>query len=533
MVARNPLTRGKWTGKTFRATVLNDIWPEVMFFTLVATMVSLVSGKTRHSLSISNQMLTVLGIVLGLVVSFRTSSAYDRYWEGRKLWTSINLASRNIASLIWIHVPTDREDTSTIQEAGEIVEHHPRLEAIIEKKSMINLVQAFSVAVKHMLRGEPGIYYEDLYPLVCFLPRYSTLQPEEQTEADLLPLWDGNPISEMPFKAEMSEKSDEPLRRPTLATITSTEPHEMEEGKADANSTWTNSFSRKNRRKHTFDPESVLPNVLTDRPLAPARNPPKETIYDYLPILLIFKPLLSFIKHIKAKLHPADDNPGLDDCRTAFGRRKNREATDSNVPLEITLFLSSYLAWLLKKGLLQPPIQSALVANIASLHDTMANLDRVRTSPIPFAYQAHLRMSMWLYLFFLPFQIYAQYKYLTIPATAFASFLLLGFLEIGQEIENPFGYDLNDLDLDHFCLIMERELHEITAHPAPDPEAYIYSYWNQPFAPADRRSAKDMLADVDHEYHGPETGVISIRRTLLRSWKEVQAHTIDRHRFKR
>lgn len=61
------------------------------------------------------------------------------------------------------------------------------------------------------------------------------------------------------------------------------------------------------------------------------------------------------------------------------------------------------------------------------------------------------------------FQIYAKFDYLTIPGTAFATFLLVGFLEIGQEIENPFNYDLNDLDLDGFCLSIQRELHEITA----------------------------------------------------------------------
>ena len=29
--------------------------------------------------------------------------------------------------------------------------------------------------------------------------------------------------------------------------------------------------------------------------------------------------------------------------------------------------------------------------------------------------------------------------------------------------ENPFNYDLNDLDLDGFCLTLQRDLHEITA----------------------------------------------------------------------
>ena len=36
MVAANPLFRGTWTLKKFSATVINDIWPEVAFFSLVA-----------------------------------------------------------------------------------------------------------------------------------------------------------------------------------------------------------------------------------------------------------------------------------------------------------------------------------------------------------------------------------------------------------------------------------------------------------------------------------------------------------------
>jgi predicted membrane chloride channel (bestrophin family) len=54
-------------------------------------------------------------------------------------------------------------------------------------------------------------------------------------------------------------------------------------------------------------------------------------------------------------------------------------------------------------------------------------------------------MSLWMFLLFLPFQVVTPMGWVTIPGTAFASFLLLGFLEIGQEIENPFDYEMNDL----------------------------------------------------------------------------------------
>jgi putative membrane protein len=37
MVAENPLFQGSLSWKKLQATVINDIWPEVLFFTLVAT----------------------------------------------------------------------------------------------------------------------------------------------------------------------------------------------------------------------------------------------------------------------------------------------------------------------------------------------------------------------------------------------------------------------------------------------------------------------------------------------------------------
>jgi len=41
-------------------------------------VVALVDKFTNVKLAFNNQLLTVLGVVLGLVISFRTSSAYER-----------------------------------------------------------------------------------------------------------------------------------------------------------------------------------------------------------------------------------------------------------------------------------------------------------------------------------------------------------------------------------------------------------------------------------------------------------------------
>ncbi|KAF9038437.1 Bestrophin, RFP-TM, chloride channel-domain-containing protein [Panaeolus papilionaceus] len=536
MVASNPLFVGRWTWKKFGATVIDDIWPEVSFFTLVATMVALVSKKTSVNLGVSNQLLTVLGIVLGLVISFRTSSAYERYQDGRKLWSNIIVNSKNLAQLIWIHVPNERKSIE-----GE--EPWTKMDVIIEKKTMVNLVQAFSVSVKHLLRGESGVYYEDLYPLLSFLPRYANDPINDQhSSADRLPLWYlrdeenhlRNPAPPTPIvqsTSNLTQCKTHPARDNTLVEGKIVQAPDIMERlpELEIQQEFDSSSSRPFTtpivipvRPDKFDPVGALPTIECDRPLLPARNPPDISVMDYFPILRLFR----FIyRTIFCRKNAAKDR-----------RRRRRKAyahiVESHVPMEICMVLLNYSAFLVQDTLIRDPIVAAMTDNILSMQDTVCNLERICNTPLPFAYQAHLRMSLWLYLVLLPFQMYSFFGYITIPATAFTAFLLVGFLEIGQEIENPFNYDLNDLDLDGFCLSIQRDLQEITTFTSPLPRKFLYSKLNQPFAPGDRRSA-DELKKAGDEYsnsstYSPTQGVSSINRTLVSSWRQTDMMTRQR-----
>ncbi|KAL0578360.1 hypothetical protein V5O48_003638 [Marasmius crinis-equi] len=509
MVASNPLFRGGMSVKRkFAATVINDIWVEMIFFTLIATMVSVVDQFTDVMLAFEPNLLTVMGTVLALVISFRTSSAYERYQEGRRTWTNIMTFSRNMAQLIWLHVPNDRPE----QEGKKKITY---LESIMEKKTIINLIQAFGVSVKHYLRGENGVYYEDLYPLVCFLPRYND---NSQIALDMLPMWHASEDGEYPYSHGKERSFSEGHRDDDGTRTLIGDP----EGDLEAQVKYDiDTQATKKAKRASLIHTMTLPNVPTHRPLRPAKNPPRSTVYDYFPFLKLWK----VIKRVVRK------KCQYEEVGTLRNPRKPRLA-DSNVPLEITLYLHRYIDSLLKANLVHPAIANGLVNTMAAFQDNLSNLERIRNTPLPFAYQAHLRMTLWLYLFFLPFQIWKALGWLTIPATTFASFMFLGFLEIGQEIENPFNYDLNDLDLDNFCLSIQRELHEITAHCSPEPEEFIYNEWNQPFAPADRRTAEVILKNgtETESYHNVrsgdvEPGVMSLRRTLLQAWKDVDVHT--------
>lgn len=208
-----------------------------------------------------------------------------------------------------------------------------------------------------MLRGEAGIFYEDLYPLVCFLPKYASEPPNINPRADILPLWQSSEIDD----PSVSSCGSGETRSGTLTRTTST-PGDAKEEKAvldHANGEdFANSLAKKSQPYRSHSPDHILPIVNCERPLRPARNPPKETLYDYIPVFLIFKPLIWLIRLMYRKLRKAkygNSRPGEDHARDAFGRKKKAVIVESSVPLEITLFLSSYLSWLLRNNYIESP----------------------------------------------------------------------------------------------------------------------------------------------------------------------------------
>lgn len=148
---------------------------------------------------------------------------------------------------------------------------------------------------------------------------------------------------------------------------------------------------------HAFDPEAALPVLPSECPLLPAKNPPTWKLSDFLDVARASKSLLVRLGLASQESLPS---PKAARSRTITGKKISPEAADSNVPVEIALFLTTYFSWLMRQGLLTPASASAMVNAISALQDSVVNLERIKTTPLPLAYQAHLRMSLW-YLFLL------------------------------------------------------------------------------------------------------------------------------------
>lgn len=74
-------------------------WKKALFFTATATLVTVLHKffDIAHVLLPTTPVL-VVGGALGIFVSFRTNSAYDRWWEARRLWGQLVNTSRALAS---------------------------------------------------------------------------------------------------------------------------------------------------------------------------------------------------------------------------------------------------------------------------------------------------------------------------------------------------------------------------------------------------------------------------------------------------
>ncbi|KXN81014.1 hypothetical protein AN958_06406 [Leucoagaricus sp. SymC.cos] len=432
-----------------KATVLDDIWPEILFFTSVAAVVCVVTDYTHYDLGISNVLLVVLGniIILQTILSFRTASASERYNEARSLWGSLCTTSKNLAQAIWIHIPNARTT-----ENGE----QDEIRGIIEKKSIINVIQALVVSAKHFVRDEKGVDYVDLWPLICWLPTFQ-ITPDH-------PYW-----YKLDFGTSSSTFVGDSQSPPHLSSRAPYKPtsghHYYRQSSGDESATDVESDEAE-LLHNPCSPTArsiysrILPYVPNYDKLKPAANPPKERLRDVFP-------LWRFIAFLGRRIRGVvDGDPVRADGLDPRDRRKRNPyvSVECSVPWQVWLVLSSYLAYLNENKLMPDrAIEKVITETIIALQDIISQLERLTNTPLPFAYQVHIRMCTWLYLFFLPFQLFDQFKYITIPIVALFTFIFVGFMEIGEEIENPFDYDPNDLNLDQFCLRLQRELHEITA----------------------------------------------------------------------
>ncbi|KAF9581317.1 hypothetical protein BGW38_001713 [Lunasporangiospora selenospora] len=337
----------------WRGSVIPLILPNVLFSIIVAVAVSYMYLAMGIDISVAGSVISSLSIVIGLILAFRTNTAYDRFWEGRKIWTTMNTSIRNFARVIWVGIKEKPDGPTGIND---------------QKIRAINMLLAFAVATKHHLRAEYGTSYRDLQALL----------PEDF----------------VPCKSSTTLQSQ-------------------------------------------------------------------------------------YIHHRK---HLQTDSAGAD-----WQIRSENPAASMSLPLEISYQLSLWINYVRDKELIDIPYQGQCTMALSSMIDCFGNLERILLTPIPVAYNIHLKQILTMYCCILPFTTVRDVRWLTIPLCGAVAFTLFGIEAIGNQIEDPFGFDTNDLKLDDFCYDLMLELDYIV-QTVPQDQSSIFESTSVQAAPKQQRN---------------------------------------------
>ncbi len=129
-----------------------------------------------------------------------------------------------------------------------------------------------------------------------------------------------------------------------------------------------------------------------------------------------------------------------------------------NRPDHILHRISQDVARLRIAGHLDPMMTMAVEENLTHMAAIQAGCERIRSTPLPFSYMLLLHRTAHLYCLFLPFGLVDTIGFMTPFVVGLISYTFFGLDTIGDEIEEPFGLQDNDLPLHAICTRIQIDL---------------------------------------------------------------------------
>jgi putative membrane protein len=153
MITYNPKDWFTFIFRLHKADTFRQLLPLMFGIAIYAGLIGYlefafwVDSETKELSKSISTIYSILGFTLSLLLVFRTNSAYDRWWEGRKLWGDLTNSMRSFA----VHV-------------------HATLPAtcVEERKTLASLMQLFTYALQAHLKGER--IDADFYTRECAIP---------------------------------------------------------------------------------------------------------------------------------------------------------------------------------------------------------------------------------------------------------------------------------------------------------------------------------------------------------------------------
>ncbi len=132
--------------------------------------------------------------------------------------------------------------------------------------------------------------------------------------------------------------------------------------------------------------------------------------------------------------------------------------SEPNIPTAINHRSAELLVEAMRRGWLDrlhlPMVEACLTAN----SDIQGGCERILATPVPFIYNVLMHRIVAIYCMFLPFGLVRDLDWSTPVVVAMIAYAFYGLDSIGDEVEEPFGTDANDLPLSALSRMIEVNL---------------------------------------------------------------------------
>src|SRR5215204_1536071 len=113
MIPYNPKKWLRFIFNFHKADTVRKMFPLLVVIAVYSWVVAFLEIEYFHLSENSNLrnvsiLHTLLGFAISMLLVFRTNTAYDRWWEGRKLWGALVNNSRNLA--MKLNAMLDKDD---------------------------------------------------------------------------------------------------------------------------------------------------------------------------------------------------------------------------------------------------------------------------------------------------------------------------------------------------------------------------------------------------------------------------------------
>ena len=130
----------------WRGSMMTQMLPQLLIVAALSVLAVWTEGTIfKHKVPLNATPFTLVGVALALFLGFRNSSAYDRWWEGRKLWGALVNTMRTLTRQV-------------LTMTGDV----PK--AAKDQREFIDMLVAFTYAMRDQLRGDVFARSAELLP---------------------------------------------------------------------------------------------------------------------------------------------------------------------------------------------------------------------------------------------------------------------------------------------------------------------------------------------------------------------------------